>query len=144
MTRNLNGAAARPPKPIPSYGRAAAYGLAAAVIGAVVWAAFQALTGIYTIIMAAAAGWLCGTCVKRGMGAVTRGGILLSLFCTALTVFVGEILLFAWYHLAFTGRVSPAEAVGMLAGYYQADIARLLIMLLFTLTGMVVSLIYSR
>jgi hypothetical protein len=130
--------------PIPNYGRAAAYGLAAALIGGVAWAAFQALTGIYTIIMAAAAGWLCGTCVKRGMGAVSRTGILLSFYFTAMTVFLGEYFLFAWYHLAFTGRLSPGGAMGMLAAYYQADIMRLVIMLLFTLTGMVIAMIYSR
>ena len=144
MTRDGNGDGLPPAKPIPNYGRAAFYGLAAALIGGVVWAAFQALTGIYTIIMAAAAGWLCGTCVKRGMGAVTRGGILLSFYFTALTVFLGEYFLFAWYHLAFTGRLSPAEGFGMLTAYYQADIMRLVIMFIFTLTGMVIALIYSR
>jgi hypothetical protein len=142
--QSKKGNAVPSPKPIPNYGRAAAYGLAAAVGGGAAWAALQALTGIYTIIMAAAAGWLCGTSVKRGMGAVTRAGIGLSFYFTALMVFLGEYFLFAWYFLGATGRLSPAGAFGMLAGYYQADILRLLITLLFTLTGMVVSLIYSR
>jgi hypothetical protein len=144
LKRDENKGGVPSAKPLPNYGRAVFYGLAASVLGGAVWAGFQAITGIYSILMAAAAGWLCGASVKRGMGAATRAGMVLSFYFTAMTVCLGEYFLVAWYFARTTARFTLAGSIHMFVTYYQADIRRLLIMIVFTLTGMVIAMIYSR
>jgi len=144
VKRNKDKPGLTPARPLPNYGRAIAYGIGAAVFGAVFWAMFQVYTGIYVIFLAAVIGWLCGTSVKRGMGVASRPGTWLSFYFTVMTVILGEYLYFAWLFKRAAGHLTLGGPIELLVAYYQADILRPLVMVVFTLTGMVIALIYSR
>ncbi len=130
--------------PIPNYGRGAFYGLAGTTIAAIVWAAYQLFADSYAMLMPAAAGWFASACVKRGMGTVDRRGIALSIYFTALIVFLGEFLFFSWHFFSNTGRLSLAGPIGMLVGYYRGNPKALFFIILFTALGFVVAVINCR
>jgi len=129
---------------VPNYGRGALYGLAGTMVAAVVWATYQVTTDSYGMVMPVAAGWFASACIKRGMGSVDRTGIALSIYFTALIVFLGEFFFFAWSFYSATGRVSFGGSFGNLVGYYRADLKALFLIILFTGLGFVVAVINCR
>jgi hypothetical protein len=129
---------------IPNYGRGAFYGLAGTVAAAIVWAAYQVFTDSYAMLMPAAAGWFASACVKRGMGSVDATGLALSIYFTAMIVFLGEFFFFSWHFFSNTGRLSLAGPIGRLFGYYRGNPKALFFMILFTGLGFVVAVINCR
>ena len=130
--------------PIPNYGRGAFYGLAGTVVAATVWAAYQLFTDSYIMLMPAAAGWFASACVKRGMGTVDRTGIALSIYFTALIVFLGELFFFTWHFFSNTGRLSLGGPFGSLVEYYRGNPKALFFIILFTGLGFVIAVINCR
>lgn len=131
-------------EPLPNYGRGALAGLAGTIIAAVIWAAYQLTTDSYGMLMPVGAGWFASACVKWGMGSVDRMGIALSIYFTALIVFLGEFFFFAWRFVSATGRLSLGGPFGGLVAYYRADIKGLFLIILFTGLGFVVAVINCR
>jgi hypothetical protein len=130
--------------PIPNYGRGAFYGLAGTVVAAVIWAAYQLFTDSYNVLMPAAAGWFASACVKRGMGRVDATGIALSIYFTALIVFMGEFFFFAWHFFSSTGRLSLAGPIARLVEYYRGSQKTLFFLILFTALGFIIAVINCR
>ena len=129
---------------LPNHGRGAFYGLAGTLIGAAFWAAYMALTDSYLMLMPAAAGWFASACVKRGMETVDATGVALSIYFTAMTVFLGEFFFFAWLFFTHTNTVSLTLPFFRLVGYFRTYPKDLFFMLLFTGMGFVVAVVNCR
>jgi len=130
--------------PIPYYGRGAFFGLAGALFGAAFWAFYMAVTDSYQLLMPAGAGWFASACVKRGMVRADATGIALSLYFTAMIVFLGEYFYYAWVCFTNTGTVSLGLPFSRLVGFYRAYPKDFFYLLLFTGLGFAVAVLNCR
>jgi hypothetical protein len=130
--------------PIPNYGRGAFYGLAGALFGSAFWACYMAVTDSYQMLMPAAAGWFASACVKRGMERTDATGVALSIYFTAMIVFLGEYLYFTWVFFTHTSAISLAPPFFRLVEYFRTYPKDLFFMLLFTGLGFVIAVINCR
>ncbi len=124
------------------YARAAAFGLAVAIVGGIIWASLGGAFGLSGLLLVLL-GYLVGEAVSRGsQGRISRGLMVMAGAFTVLAVMVGVVggLFLASFPLSVTdGRV-----IAQLLNIAIAVLTRNVMQLLFTVLAVVVAVTRIR
>jgi len=91
-----------------------ALGLVAALVGAVAWAAIEAVTNRIFAAAAIGIGALVAWTYKRGAGRVDAAGRVIAAALTIVSVVLGEIMIYAWMVM----KARPEIGFNLEAGWY--------------------------